>query len=166
MPMTREDWIRRYYTPIPANVHVVNVDHRNDDIAKLSAKVMDWHSFGQFLYHDVLAMLDASGKPFNGKPEWFNTAAERGWIPRPNKPFPKAQVGHALIIVNLHTQAEYANWSGRAKQISLGSYLAWLRRSVTTSDQHWSQAISRQPFTDPYTREGLVNNRHPVRVKR
>lgn len=157
--MTRDDWRRRYYAPLPGNVVYVKVDHRDEALADVFVKVMDLHSFGQFLYHDVIA--HSNGKPFDGTPEWFRRAIEGGWIPRPNKPFPVVQIRQALLVYNLHTRAMFEHWSRNRKAvISLGSYLAFMKRHAPIELLgHWSLCISRVPITDPYTREAMIARR-------
>lgn len=148
MTMTREDWKRRYYTPLPPNVRRVHVDHRDDELMAVMRNVMDLHSFGQFLYHDVIAN-QLSGLPFNGKPEWFAMAAKIGVIIPPNKPFPIGQTRMALLIFNTHTMALFGIWADRTKQPTFGSYLSFLRRHKVP--------ISLKPITDPYTREAMLH---------
>jgi hypothetical protein len=150
MAMTRDDWKRRYYTPLPANVRRVHVDHREDELRDVISNVMDLHSFGQFLYHDVIAM-QRCGRAFDGKPEWFHRATAEGWIDRPNKPFPIGQTRMALLVFNAHTMAMFGQWAERTKAPTLGSYLSFLRRHKLP--------ISVKPITDPFTREALLNKR-------
>ena len=149
MTMTRADWKRRYYAPLPANVIRVRVDHRDDELRTVLDKVMNMHSFGQFLYHDVLAHAD-SVRPFNGKPGWFVKGADEGWFPKPNKPFPLNDVSQALIIYNRHTLGMFDRWAKRTKVPTYGSYLSFLRRHDIP--------ISTVPITDPLTREAMTRH--------
>lgn len=156
MAMSRKDWYRRYYAKLPGNVIYVSVDHRDQEQAATLSKVMDLHSFGQFLYHDVLA-AQTGGKPFTGTAEWFVRAAERGWVPRPNKPFPVAQVRQAILVYNRHTMGMFERWMKSSKATTLHSYLGFLRRHDIP--------ISLKPITDPYTHEAM-RQRHPSAAKR
>lgn len=151
MAMTRQEWYARYYTPLPTNVRLVHVDHRDDQIADTLEQVMNLHSFGQMLYHDVIAKREG-GKPFTGYPNWFATAAQKGWIPKPNKPFPLATVNRALLIFNTHTMDAFETWAQHAKQPTLTSYLGYLRRRRLIT-------ISLVPITDPFTREDMTRRR-------
>lgn len=150
MTMTRADWYQRYYKPLPPNVILVSVDHRNDHIQETLVRVMDLHAFGQMLYHDVLAHQQG-GTPFDGYPSWFKRAIEKGWIPKPNKPFPVAQINQALLLYSAHTMRDFGNWSSHTKAVTLTSYLAYLRRRGAT--------ISLKPITDPYTLEAMQSRR-------
>jgi hypothetical protein len=146
MSMSRQDWYERYYRPLPANVRLVHVDHRDQHIMDTLERVKNLHSFGQMLYHDVIAKREG-GKPFTGYPNWFATAIAKGWIPKPNKPFPVATVNQALLIYNGHTMQAFGVWSAHAKMPTITSYLAYLRRRDVT--------ISLVPITDPFTREAM-----------
>lgn len=150
MAMTRKDWYVRYYRPLPSNVHLVRVDHRDDELARVFAQVMDLHAFGQMLYHDVLAKQDG-GQPFNGKAGWFARATASGWVPAPNKPFPETAVRNALLVFNAHTVGMFERWAKHAKTVTFSSYLSFLRRH--------NIPISVKPITDPYTHESMTLRR-------
>ena len=146
MAMSRADWRRRYYAPLPSNVQRVHVDHREDHIASVKRQVLDMHSFGQFLYYDVIS---EASKPFDGTAEWFMRAVKNGWIPIPNKPFPIATVRHALLAFNAHTEALFTEWATRTRQPTFGSYVSFMRRHKVP--------ISLKPITDPLTKEAMNN---------
>lgn len=145
--LTRREWHERYYRPLPANIKLVHVDHRAEHLAEVLEQANNLHAFGQMLYHDVIARQDG-GRPFNGTALWFKWATERGWVPKPNKPFPPTDVTRALVLYNCHTIGMFERWAKTAKVITLTSYIGFLRRHDIP--------ISLKPITDPLTREAMT----------
>lgn len=84
-------------------------------------RVMWLHSFGEWLYYDVVGR-----HAFDGTHTGLQQLIKDGWVRKPAHPFPKAITNQALTFYSLHTPKRWMRFINEAPHVGVESYRKWL----------------------------------------
>jgi len=125
--LNAQEFNERFYpapterVPMPKVELVRQREHR---ISNTYHRVMWLHSFGEWLYYDVIGVLEAA--VFDGTHAGLQQLIKDGWVRKPVRAFPKAVTNQALTFYSLHTPKRWQQFCNEANYIGVESYRKWL----------------------------------------